>query len=226
MVKISSPFVIIKKAFGVFTDKENFKFLIKVYSPAGVLFTISLLFTYIPFLSNISSTSGGSVTTAFFNLLFAFAMLYVNLAGIIAIIDIENGKRVDVRSIYKNSLSKLWKFIVLSLTIYLIDALALALLILPFFLAVTWFAFSKFIMVDRGLGIKESLLRSKKMTKGIFWKILLRIFIFGLFTFIAQMFLGTIPYGIGMVIFYLCGGLFILPGFLLYKEISALTVSE
>ncbi|KKR63361.1 MAG: hypothetical protein UU02_C0026G0004 [Candidatus Woesebacteria bacterium GW2011_GWA1_40_43] len=93
-------------------------------------------------------------------------------------------------------------------------------LIVPFVLVVIWFAFSKFVMVDKGVGIKVSLLESKGMVKGIFWQVLGRLIIFGLFWFFSQMVLSVLPFGIGTVIYGLCGGLFVIPSFLLYREIN------
>jgi len=63
-------------------------------------------------------------------------------------------------------------------------------------------------------------MKSKEMAKGNYWKILGRLVIFGLFMIIVEFVLGVIPFGIGSVAVSLCGALFILPTYLLYKEIS------
>ena len=95
------------------------------------------------------------------------------------------------------------------------------LLIVPGLLFVVWFAFAKFINLEKGSGIKESLAKSKELVKGIYWKILGRLIIFGLFVAFVEIILTAIPYGVGSVVSALLGGLFILPTYLLYKEVSA-----
>jgi hypothetical protein len=58
------------------------------------------------------------------------------------------------------------------------------------------------------------------MVKGIFWKILGRLIVFGAFMILIEAILSVIPYGVGAIVTSLCGGLFMLPVYLLYKEIS------
>jgi uncharacterized membrane protein len=77
------------------------------------------------------------------------------------------------------------------------------------------------LIVEGKMGVKESLLESKKLVKGYFWKIFIRLVVFALFSFILQSMLLFIPFGIGTVIFDLCGAFFLLPAFLLYKEVSS-----
>lgn len=225
MKKLTSPFVHIKVAFDIFTKKENFISLIKLYIPIGVISLISLLFINIPFLSEFSAKPAGNLIMISLDILLTLIAVFVNLAGIIAIIEIEKGVKVDLKKIYRLSFLKYWKFFILTCVIYLLSGLGLVLLVIPFFLFTTWFAFSKFEMVEKELGIKESLSRSKVLSRGMFWKVLYRIFVFVVFTLLCQMVLGSLPYGIGAVLFYLFGGLFILPVFLLYKEIDKNSIS-
>ena len=225
MSKLSSPFFIIKRSFETFASKDNFLSLVKVYSPVGALSAISLLFIYVPFLSSFAQSQTGGMTMTVFDLFFLLVMIFTNLAGILALIDIGKGETVDVKKTFDKSLSKYWKFLLLSLVFYAINILGLVLLIIPFFLFATWFAFSKIIMIDRSMGIRESLIQSKKMVKGRFWKILGRIIVFGLFSFLLQIASGVLPYGVGTVVFYLCGGLLVLPTLLLYKEIASDSVN-
>jgi hypothetical protein len=96
-----------------------------------------------------------------------------------------------------------------------------ALLVIPGIIFLVWFTFSRFIMIEKGLNIKESLLKSKAMVKGRFWKILWRVLVFGLFCLLVEIVLSVIPYGIGSIVWTLFGALTILPTYLLYRELSA-----
>jgi len=220
MKKLTSPFTLIKKSLEIFTKKENFLFLIKIYLPVSALSLISLAFVNIPFLSKILDASLGNAVDVVVSILFLIFSVFVSMAGIMAVIRIIDGKNLRVREVYREAFSRFGIFFLLTIIIYLINLLGLVLLIVPFVFVIVWFAFSKFIMVDKGFGIKASLLESKNMVKGIFWKVLGRLLAFGLFWFFSQMALSILPFGIGTVIYGLCGGLFVIPSFLLYREIN------
>ena len=220
MKKLTSPFTLIKKSLEIFTKKENFLFLIKIYLPVSALSLISLAFVNIPFLSKILDASLGNAVDVVVSILFLIFSVFVSMAGIMAVIRIIDGKNLRVREVYREAFSRFGIFFLLTIIIYLINLLGLVLLIVPFVFVIVWFAFSKFIMVDKGFGIKASLLESKNMVKGIFWKVLGRLLAFGLFWFFSQMALSILPFGIGTVVYGLCGGLFVIPSFLLYREIN------
>ena len=220
MKKLTSPFTLIKKSLEIFTKKENFLFLIKIYLPVAVLSLISLAFINIPFLSKTLDASLGNAVDIVVSILFLVLSVFMSIAGIMAVIRIIDGKNLRIKEVYKEAFSKFGIFFLLTITIYLINLLGLVLLIVPFVLVIVWFAFSKFVMVDKGVGIKVSLLESRSMVKGIFWQVLGRLLAFGLFWFFSQMVLSILPFGIGTVIYGLCGGLFVIPSFLLYREIN------
>jgi hypothetical protein len=219
--KFTSPFIFIKKSFEIFFDKENFVFLIKIYLPVGFLALLSLLFTYVKFLANFFTTPSGNITTMVFNLLFVFVMAFVNLIGIMAITKVINKDKFLVRETFIDAFPKYGVFLLLTIVTYLIYALGLILIIVPLIFVVTWFAFSKFINIEKGTGVKASLIDSKKMVKGNFWRVFIRILVFGLFSICAQIVLSILPYGAGVVVFNLFGALFVLPQYLFYKEISS-----
>ena len=83
---------------------------------------------------------------------------------------------------------------------------------------------AKFIFIDQGLGIKASLSASRELLRGRFWSVFWRFLVFGLFFGliggIALYLLSLIPYGIGSIISTLMGAFFILPYYLLFKELS------
>jgi hypothetical protein len=62
--------------------------------------------------------------------------------------------------------------------------------------------------------------KSRELVKGRFWAILWRIFVFELFSGLVGFTLSAIPFGIGSDLITLAGVLFMLPIFLLYKELS------
>jgi hypothetical protein len=223
MEKLTSPFDIIKKSWGIFTKRENLIYLIKIYSPIGFLAVISLAFTYVPLLTKFFETYSGNIVMSIFNFLFAILAIFINLSGIIAVTAIIGGQTPTIESIYKKALSKYLKFLLLTIVVYIIFALGIVLLIVPFILFMTWFAFSMFIYVERGTGIRASLSESKKLVKGRFWKIFVRISAFGLFSVLSQIVLSFLPLGMGTIAYYLIGGLFLLPQILLYKEVTSET---
>lgn len=219
MKKLTSPFLLIKKSWEIFSIKENLVSLVQIYLPLGIISLISLLFVYIPFLSKLLEKPQGDITTNLLNLLFALVFIFVNLAGIIAFFKIFGGDKVWVRKVYSEAFSKFWKYFLLIFLIGLIYVVGFALLIFPLILFWTWFAFSGFIFVKKGFGVKASLVESKKMVKGIFWKVFVRIFVFGCFSVCSYIVLAFLPYGVGDIIFRLLGAFFLLPYFLLYKEV-------
>jgi hypothetical protein len=221
MKKFSSPFTLIKSSFEIFTKKENFIYLIQIYLPVGLLSVFSWLASRVPLLSNFFQSSLGSGIILILDILFMLIVILVNLAGIIAIARVLDNKRIGVGQTFSEAFSKYKRFFLFTVISYLIYLVSLILLIVPFILATTWFAFGRFLIVEGKMGVKESLLESKKLVKGYFWKIFIRLVVFALFSFILQSMLLFIPFGIGTVIFDLCGAFFLLPAFLLYKEVSS-----
>lgn len=195
-------------------------YLIKIYLPLGILTLLSLPFSYVPSLYNYFDTIPGAAVVSTYNLLFLLVVSFINLAGIIAVIGVVKGDRPEIRKVYQEAWSKYFKFLILTIVIFLLYLLGLILLIFPFVLVVTWLAFSRFLFVEKHLGIKASLSESKKMVKGRFWKIFGRIAVFAGFSMLSQIVLSALPYGIGSLAFNLLGALFVLPHYLLYKEVS------
>jgi hypothetical protein len=221
MQKLSSPFDLIKKAVTIFAKKENLIYLIQIYLPMAFFSIISIAQNYLP--ENIrNSTSVWMVSgVVILQLIYLLVSVFVTLSGIIAVDKIIGGGELSLKKTYKSALSKYWAFLLLSSALTLAYLFGFVLLIIPGILFIVWFAFSRFLAIEKGFGIKESFFKSKILVKGIYWKILGRLIVFGAFTMIVQMFLTMIPYGIGSIVNSLCGGLFILPLFLLYRELSA-----
>jgi hypothetical protein len=219
MKKLTSPFILIKKSFDKFAQKENITTLVQIYLPAGALSFITLLPSYVAPLYVFLNTSLGTIVSLIFGLLYVLTLVFVNLAGIAAVIKIVGGQRPQVKRVYKEALSKYGIFLLLTTVTYLLYVLSLILLVVPFILAVTWLAFSKFVYVEKGIGIRQSLLESRNLVRGNFWAVFGRIIVFSLFSLFSQIVLTVIPYELGLVVFQLCGALFLLPSFLLYREV-------
>lgn len=226
MKKLTSPIILIKDSFEIFIKKENFIFLTKIYSPLAALSLISLSFIYIPLFSNFFETTTGDRVMALFNIFFAIVAIFIDLAGTMAVIKIIDKDDLNVKETFKKSISRYWKFFILTVLIYLMSTLGLILLVFPLILVATWFSFSRFIFVEKELGVMKALSESKKLVKGNFWRVFLRMFVFGLFYVLAQMLLVDVPYYIGSIIFYLCGSLFVIPYFLLHRELSNSKINE
>ncbi|KKR63360.1 MAG: hypothetical protein UU02_C0026G0003 [Candidatus Woesebacteria bacterium GW2011_GWA1_40_43] len=131
MKKLTSPFTLIKKSLEIFTKKENFLFLIKIYLPVAVLSLISLAFINIPFLSKTLDASLGNAVNIVVGIIFLVFSVFMSIAGIMAVIRIIDGKNLRVEGVYKEAFSKFGIFFLLTITIYLINLLGLVLLIVP-----------------------------------------------------------------------------------------------
>jgi hypothetical protein len=221
MKKLTSPFQLIKKSVDIFSKKENFLFLIRIYIPVAVFSVLSVAQSNFPDSFKNSNVVLLTIVAAILQLLYLLTGVLVSAAGIIAIGKIVDGKKATIKEIFMTAKKSYWMFLLLSIVIALAYGFGFILLVVPGLLFAVWFAFSKFLMIEKGTGIKESLLKSKELAKGNYWKILGRLAIFGLFLIIVEMALSIIPFGIGTVLASLCGALFMLPTYLLYRELSA-----
>lgn len=221
MKKLTTPFQLIKKSVDIFSKKENFLFLIRIYIPVAVFSVLSVAQSNFPDSFKNSNVVLLTIVAAILQLLYLLTGVLVSAAGIIAIGKIVDGKKATIKEIFMTAKKSYWMFLLLSIVIALAYGFGFILLVVPGLLFAVWFAFSKFLMIEKGTGIKESLLKSKELAKGNYWKILGRLAIFGLFLIIVEMALSIIPFGIGTVLASLCGALFMLPTYLLYRELSA-----
>ena len=221
MQKLSSPFDLIKKTVSIFAKKENLVFLIQIYLPVAFFSLISVVQSFLPASIRNSTSPGLVVGMGLVQILSLLTGVLVTISGIIALGKVVDGGELSFKKTYKSAWKKYWTFLLLSIALTSIYLLGFIILIVPGLLFVVWFAFSRFIMIEKGVGIKESLLKSKGWAKGNYWKILGRLLVFGVFTVVVQMVFSVIPYGVGSVAASLCGGLFMLPLYLLYKELDA-----
>jgi hypothetical protein len=220
MKKLSSPFDLIKKSVNIFLKKENLIFLAKIYVPVAFFSVLSIAQSFLPASVLNSKSVLLVILMVLIQILYVFVSVFVTASGIIALSRVIDGKELSVKKIYKSAWKTYWIFLLLSVVLLLAYLFGFVLLIVPGLLFVVWFAFSRFIMIEKGFGVKASLLKSKYLVKGIYWKILGRLIIIGAFMVVVEVVLSIVPYGIGAILTSLCGGLFILPLYLLYKEVS------
>ena len=202
MTTLSSPIDLIKKSCQIFFKKENLKIFVLIYLPL-VLFFIPSLFKF--------EDSWQAWILGGMSFAQIFISAIVTSATIFAIGHIVSGKKISVKEAFGSAWKIYWKFLILSVLLSLIIGFGLILLIIPGIIFGVWFAFSTFIFVEEKTGIKEAFVKSKQLVKGKFWKVFGRLVVFGLFGFLA----GIIP--LASTIF---GALFVLPAYLLYRELG------
>jgi len=220
MQKLSSPNDLIKKAVTLFFKKENLIFLVKIYIPAGMVALLVVGQSYLPSSITDSNSIWWLSTVVLLQILSGLVSIFVAISGIIALGKVVSGGELSVKKTYELAWKQYWKFALFSIVSGLIYVFGFTLLIIPAVIFGVWFIFSRFLFIEKKMGIKESLLKSKEMVKGIFWKVLGRCVVFGVFAIIVQMLLGIIPFGIGSVLVSLVGAVYILPIYLLYLEVK------
>lgn len=220
MKTISSPFELIKKAVNIFSKKENLVFLVKIYIPVAFFSLLSAGQSFLPASIKNSTSIWLVLGVGVVQILYFLTSALVTISAVVALGKIVNGGELSFKKTYKSAWKNYWMLLLLSVVLTLIYVFGFLLLIIPGMIFIVWFAFSRFMAIEKGLGIKQSLLKSKELVKGIYWKVLGRLIVFGAFTVLVQMVLSVIPYGLGLTVSSLCGGLYMLPLYLLYKEIS------
>lgn len=222
MKKISGPIVLLKEALTIFFRKENIIFLVKInlfILPFSIfsLFQDSLVNQNTDLSKPINIFLSALVTIV--NLGYVLTYVWVMASSLEGVRRVVAGEVLDLASTLKVGWKKYWKFTLLGLTLFFIDLFGFILLIVPGIIFVTWFIFSKFVIIEKEVGLKEALTTSKSLVSGRFFAIFGRILFFGLFSVIVQAIVTLIPY-IGVHLLTLIGPMFILPTYLLYRELS------
>lgn len=231
MKNLSSPITFITKSIKIFFKKENFFYFLKIY---GILLPFAVFLFYENKTLNFSSSdlSLSGVTAIFtrygwpigavilVNLAYFVVSFWINAAGIKAVANATAGGVLGIQNTLEFAWKKLWKFSLLSILVGLIVAFGFIVLIIPGVIFLVWFRFASFEFMTKEVGVGEAISGSKRLAKGHFWQIFWRIVAFAFFGIIVQVILSIIPMKLGSVIQPLFGALFILPYFLLYKELS------
>jgi len=220
MKKLTSPIKLIEQSIVIFKKKENLLSLLRIYLPLAIFPVLSIIFSYLPFFAKNTNSAWFISLMTGVRIIYSLVSVFIAISGIMAISVIVKNEKFAIKNIYKKAWKGYWKFLLLNIVLGLLYLIGFVFLIIPGVLAVVWLTFSRFVMVEKQTGLKEALLKSKLIVKGYFWKVLGRLIIFGFFSIFIEIFLEIIPFGIGTVIWTLCGALFILPQYLLYRELS------
>lgn len=207
-IKLKGPIEYIKEAWRIYSKKENFIFFAKIMA---VLTIITTLVIY-PF-SYFKNDNNG--LTIFFGVLMLAVGFWVKSTTYSAIFNIN----LSEKEVFKLGFTKMGKFLLIALVVGLIVSLGTILLIVPAIIFGIWYSFSTLLVLDKNMGIKEALKQSKAMVKGRFWKILGRSFVFELFNFLISILLLIIPLAGNLIISFIAP-LYMLPFYLLYKDLS------
>jgi hypothetical protein len=209
MKKLSSPVKLIK----IFFEKKNLLYFASIYL---LLVPFQIIFY---FQGDVKSAPLiGAI--ALVNLVYLVVYLLTLAAGISAIKRVVAKEPLDFRKTYAFAWKNLWKFSILVTLVFLATFGGVLLLIIPGIIFGVWLSFSNFVFIDKGLGVKASMGKSRELIKGRFWAVLYRLLVFGLFSGLAGAVVSAITFGIGSALVALAGALFMLPSYLLYKELS------
>ncbi len=219
-IKLKGPIEYIKEAWKIYTKKENFIFFVRIMSIVVLLVTsVGFVFGYLfPQQSWENIQYENPIMIVVFIVLILASVilgLWTQTATYFSILKLGQTEK----EVFKLGFSKMLKFFLVSLVVGLIVLLGLILLIIPAIIFGTWYSFSVWLVLDKGMGIGEALKTSKTMVKGNFWRILGRSIIFGLFTFFISILTSLIPYIGGLIVSFIAP-LYMLPFFLLYKDLS------
>ena len=100
----------------------------------------------------------------------------------------------------------------------LIIAGGLILLIIPGIFFSLWYSQTLYLVLEKGIGIKNALKESKKMVVGKLWKLFGRYLVIGIFTALVGMLASIFPYAGAWFAGFL-SPLFLLPTYLMYKDL-------
>lgn len=221
MKKLSSPIKLIKDSFKIFFEKKNLVYFASIYLAITLFQVFSYFQGYFINTSSPSSELTPLVGTIFVIGILNFIVYILTLvAGIFAVKNVVAGDSLNFKKTLLFAWKNIWKFFLLTILVFLATLGGLVLLIIPGIIFGIWFAFSGFAFVDKGLGVKASMGKSRELVKGRFWQVFYRLLIFGLFSGLVSAVASAIPFGIGSMTVTLAGALFMLPSFLLYKELS------
>lgn len=222
MNKLSSPVYYLKKSFKIYFEKKNLIFFLTF-----AIFLLALSISTGIF----SSVFSGGVNSNMFRqptfvlplLVSAIALAVVSIwaqaATYLAVMEAGNGQTPVLKETLIAGWKKTWIFFLVSLIRGIVTALGLILLIIPGIIFSIWFSFSIFVAMTGKVGVMESLKKSRALVKGKFWAISGRYLVFILTILLIQIVFGSVPY-VGPVFVVFMGPAFLLPFYLLYKDLA------
>ncbi len=218
----------IKKSFNIFFKKENFIYFLKIYLPAFIFSLLS------------AGRQGNGVANEleqsnfqyFLDRPFLIALLILILIAVIilgiwfaaasleAVIRVVNSGKLLFKDTYKKAWKYAFKLLLASLLVGLIVFGGMILLVIPGIIFAVWFTFFRFGIAEKELDIGASLKQSKALVTGRFWKVFGRLIVFTLFGMLGQILFSFVPI-LGPAAVTLFGALFLLPYYLLYRELAS-----
>lgn len=208
----------IKEAINIYFKKENMIFFVKVMSLVVIFSTVvSFLIGYLyPTNTYPRNDSMASIITYIvLTILSMIFSIWMQSATYFSILEMKNNE-VEV---IKKSLKKLLPFFGISFVLGLIFLLGTLLLIIPGIIFGIWYSYTLFLVFEKNMKLGQALKTSKELVKGRMLKVFGRGIVFGLFMIIASILVSIIPFA-GSVILGLLSPLFVLPSYLLYKDLS------
>jgi len=220
MTKLSSPVKLIKDSVEIYSKKENMIFFAKIYA-------LLLPFNLFNLFQGLMLDGSGQPKNLWFTIIIVAAnvlnfLIYilVSAAGIEAVGRVIEERKLSFKEVVNVGWKKYGVFFLLTILLGLVIGLGFVLLIVPGVLFLVWFSFSRFIIVENKIGIKSAFLKSKELVKGRFWPVFGRLIVFGLFSSVVGILVALIPYGVGIILGTFLGALFLVPYYLLYRELS------
>lgn len=218
---MKSPTEYIREAWAIYTKKENFVFF------ARMMAVLAILSTVIGFISSYFYPADYLKNSDFSNIPMLIGFISITLlAGIIGLWSqtttyfaiLKMGSQE--KEVFKLGYKYAGEFLLVSLAIGIIVMFGAVLLVFPAIIFGVWYSFSLWLVLDKDLRLRDSLKQSKALVKGKFWKVLGRSIVFGFFTVIISAILTAIPYAGPLAVTFVAP-LFMLPFYLLYKDLSA-----
>jgi len=223
---MKGPIEYIKEAFKIYTKKENFLFFAKIMAVLTIISTIiSYSHSYIsrfvlsPINNSVRFNFDDIPLTILFILIAIFSFIFYFYSTSTTYMSVLN-LGMNEKEVFKLGYKKTWKLFVITLVFGLIVSFGAILLVIPALIFSVWYMFSVLLVLDKNMKIGEALKQSKMMVKGKFWAVLGRSLVFGLFGFVIGFVVAFIPYA-GSIIVSFLAPLFILPSYLLYRDLSA-----
>lgn len=223
--KISSPSSLIKKSVSIFFKKETFIYFLSLML---VVMGIGIAVAIVAFgISGGAFLAGGNlVQSPIAFVIYLALMLVFVLVGVWgqaamyeSVYRVATAGELGVRPTLVASWKKLLRFFLTSILLMLVVFFGFILFIIPGMIFAIWFSFAQFIAISEGLGPGASLARSRQLIKGRFWAVAGRLSFIILAIIIAQIALSIIPF-VGALASMLFAPLFLIPSYLLYRELS------
>lgn len=215
------PFEYIKQAVQIYFKKENFIFFAKVMVILTIVSTsFSLLMGYLydSQLSSLSDLAGPLQIAGFTFLAILMAVFGVYTRSTTLTSVIWTG--ADIKNTYLAGWKRMLKYFVATFFVGLIVGLGAIALLIPGVIFGIWYSFTLFLVFEKNLPTFEAMKQSKALVNGRFWKVFGRFMFIGVFMVLVTLVLGYVPY-VGSVLISFIAPLYLLPSYLLYKDVSA-----